>query len=377
MPTNPPDSTLAASRRDRRTNRGNQADQRNDGDDFWGDAGTWADVAPRGRASHDSESGGRLGRWWKSVATAGPTASRTHGTSGPEVAPEVAEDTAAWHDQEDHAAWDVDSWEHDCGDDGWDIEPAPVRGTGIDPLIARLGALIVVVTITASVVMGFTSGSDAGDQLLEGSAANTAIATTETSAGAIGAPTSVGASPATVAPNVADTSEMPPTTAAPDSIPASTAVPTTSAVTRQALLVASESATPGPACGSEYELAAGDYWIRIADEAGVELADLLDVNGATVGTLLVPGRSICLPVGAATPSPPTSVVSYVTRYDIARPDNHPDNHAKPSDRHHGRTNPNDDDGSTTSRCAGVTGRGDHPRGVARRHRGPRPRDRPA
>ena len=61
-----------------------------------------------------------------------------------------------------------------------------------------------------------------------------------------------------------------------------------------------------PPCGDDYELAAGDYWIRIADAADVDLADLLAVNDASVDTVLVPGDSICLPVGASTPAPPTT-----------------------------------------------------------------------
>ncbi len=63
------------------------------------------------------------------------------------------------------------------------------------------------------------------------------------------------------------------------------------------------------ACGNRYELASGDYWIRIADAADVSLADLLDVNDASVDTVLVPGRSICLPVGASTPAPPPTVAT--------------------------------------------------------------------
>jgi LysM repeat protein len=62
-------------------------------------------------------------------------------------------------------------------------------------------------------------------------------------------------------------------------------------------------------CGARYELVAGDYWIRIADASGVSLAELLEVNGASVDTTLVPGRSICLPVGAGTPAPPTTVAT--------------------------------------------------------------------
>ena len=57
-------------------------------------------------------------------------------------------------------------------------------------------------------------------------------------------------------------------------------------------------------CALEYEVVVGDFWIRIADGSGVALADVLAVNDATVSTPLYPGRSICLPDGAALPPPP-------------------------------------------------------------------------
>jgi LysM repeat protein len=77
---------------------------------------------------------------------------------------------------------------------------------------------------------------------------------------------------------------------------------TTATVTPQA-----ESLTDAR-CGAEYEIVAGDFWIRIADGAGVEIADLFAVNDATSDTPLFPGRTICLPVGASTPTspPPTA-----------------------------------------------------------------------
>ena len=57
-------------------------------------------------------------------------------------------------------------------------------------------------------------------------------------------------------------------------------------------------------CALEYEVAVGDFWIRIADGSGAVLADVLAVNDATVSTPLYPGRSICLPDGAMIPPPP-------------------------------------------------------------------------
>ena len=55
-------------------------------------------------------------------------------------------------------------------------------------------------------------------------------------------------------------------------------------------------------CANTYEIVVGDYWVRIADASGTELADLLEANGATNDTMLFPGKTICLPAGAAPPS---------------------------------------------------------------------------
>jgi LysM repeat protein len=83
--------------------------------------------------------------------------------------------------------------------------------------------------------------------------------------------------------------------------------------TASALLEAAPAATvpavTAPACGARYEVVAGDYWIRLADAAGVSLAELLAVNDASVDSGLVPGGSICLPPGAATPAPPSTIVT--------------------------------------------------------------------
>jgi LysM repeat protein len=70
-------------------------------------------------------------------------------------------------------------------------------------------------------------------------------------------------------------------------------------------------AEPDP-CGMRYEIHAGDYWIRIADEAGIRLGELLAANGATTDSLLLPGDQVCLPAGAAMPSPPTTTMPTAT-----------------------------------------------------------------
>jgi LysM repeat protein len=58
-----------------------------------------------------------------------------------------------------------------------------------------------------------------------------------------------------------------------------------------------------PDCANQYTAAAGDYWVRIADSAGLDLDSLLDVNSATADTPIFPGSTICLPGDAAAAAP--------------------------------------------------------------------------
>ncbi|MEP7202277.1 MAG: LysM peptidoglycan-binding domain-containing protein [Ilumatobacteraceae bacterium] len=92
--------------------------------------------------------------------------------------------------------------------------------------------------------------------------------------------------------------------------PAPTA-PTTTApkVTKRA----ATTTTPAPAaaatqaadrsCAMTYTIVKGDAWSSIASRATVSMKSLLAANGATVNTLLLPGKSICLPTGAVVPGP--------------------------------------------------------------------------
>jgi hypothetical protein len=75
---------------------------------------------------------------------------------------------------------------------------------------------------------------------------------------------------------------------------------------------AAATASAEPVCPIEYEVVVGDFWIRIADGAGVTVDDLLELNGAGSGTPLYPGSSICLPAGASTPPPPPPVTTPAT-----------------------------------------------------------------
>ncbi len=67
--------------------------------------------------------------------------------------------------------------------------------------------------------------------------------------------------------------------------------------------------TTTPACAARYTVRAGDSWSWIASSAQISLRSLLNANAATVDTILLPGRSVCLPPGAQTPAPPTTTTT--------------------------------------------------------------------
>ena len=90
----------------------------------------------------------------------------------------------------------------------------------------------------------------------------------------------------------------PPTTAAPVKKKAATTT------TQAPLPTAAQAADQ--ACASNYTIAAGDSWSSIASRAKISMKALLAVNNATVNTLLLPGKNICLPAGAQDPGPPTA-----------------------------------------------------------------------
>ena len=311
-------------------------------DEFWGEQTEWT-AQPRPSSEREGV-GAIIGRWWDGLlgGGAGGTAGarRVHGQPSAGVAHDHAEHDLLERDRADrdraeHASADPD----ELVDDAWEIEPEPqpVRGPGVDPLIARLGVVAVILTLAAPLVVGFTaSGSDSDSALMETIAGDqpaaqvdpiapeptqTAAATESTRA----APdTSPASAPATDA--APETSAQSVPAASTSSAPVAAAAAALEAPTATEPADTAPATTPAttvPACGNRYELAAGDYWIRIADAADVSLADLLEVNDATVDTVLVPGRSICLPVGASTPAPPTTVTATTpsTRAPAAAPTN--------------------------------------------------------
>ena len=269
-------------------------------DEFWGDQAAWSDSPSRHRDAERATSESTTRRWWGALLGSGSTASRTHGVSTRPVAldndgfppsPELEEESTVGDT--------VTEW-----DDEWDIEPTSPPRSGVDPLLARFGMLAVIITLALPVVMGFTSGDDA-DQISDlASEVAAAGATTTIADATTGAAPPVGAIVDPVSdPTLATTTmvEAPTSTVA----DTSSSTKTAAAPAELSAPVATDAPEANP-CGAEYELSAGDYWIRIADAADVRLADLLAVNNATIETVLVPGRSICLPAGAQTPAAPST-----------------------------------------------------------------------
>jgi LysM repeat protein len=128
----------------------------------------------------------------------------------------------------------------------------------------------------------------------------------ETDAPTTLAPTPVPSPPSTEAVTLAATAAPtdPPTTAAPVTKKPVVAKTTTTVAAAAKPAAATQSADK--ACASTYTVVSGDGWSTIASRAQITMKALLAANNATVKTVLLVGKSICLPAGAATPAPPTT-----------------------------------------------------------------------
>jgi LysM repeat protein len=93
----------------------------------------------------------------------------------------------------------------------------------------------------------------------------------------------------------------PPTTAAKAKKKATPKSTTTQATAAPATVTQSADKS----CATTYTIASGDAWSSIASRAKVTMKALLAANNATVSTVLLPGKSICLPAGAVDPGPPS------------------------------------------------------------------------
>jgi LysM repeat protein len=201
----------------------------------------------------------------------------------------------------------------------WDAHWVSTTGderTGIDPRLFRLGAVAVIVTLLVPLLAGLRS---AGGGDLEPVA--TEVVSTElfgdARAGEVGAvdetivdssaPTTVvvfSEDPDPAVDTAQSSSEIVASVDADEAAAAATDVGESDA-TPSADASITEAATPSAQiCATDYDVQVGDFWIRLADGAGVDLAELLEANAATTDTPLYPGSTICLPAGATVPPPP-------------------------------------------------------------------------
>ncbi len=283
---------------------------RTDDNEFWGDSASWSTRDHLDASDASDESAHRLGlgaagRWWRSAGRTGAT--RTHSVGAPAVAVAVPFDDIADgpHDHDpDDAGWD----------EAWELSPSEPPRSGVDPLLARLGGLAVILTLLVPVVLGFAS--DDGETVLSASPATQPIGTANAAASDATTADPIAADPVETvnSADTADTADSPDATSLPAPAPvpsvADAVAPETSAI------VETTSAPPATEtlvdCALDYEVAAGDFWIRIADGSGATLRDILAANGATVSTPLYPGRSICLPAGSEIPSRPAATATSTT-----------------------------------------------------------------
>lgn len=203
---------------------------------------------------------------------------------------------------------------------------SPRRGR--DPFVARVGAIVLIGLLGIPVVAalsgdggGVENQSTGGAAALmtpnDGDGSIALIDPTATTTTLAPPPTAATTAPATEtaaatqAPATqAAATEAPATQAPATTAPATTAAATTAAEQQRAEVLSATAATTAstattePACSGEYEVGAGDYWIGIADRAGVTTRELLAANDATSKTPIYPGSSICLPAGAQDPGPP-------------------------------------------------------------------------
>jgi len=132
------------------------------------------------------------------------------------------------------------------------------------------------------------------------------------------APTAATVAPTAAPTTIAETTTVavtPAPTAAVVVTPAPTEPPTTAAAAKKKVATtttpapaptAAETQSADQACAATYTIVKGDAWSSIASRAKVSMKSLLAANNATVNTLLLPGKNICLPAGAVAPGPPST-----------------------------------------------------------------------
>ena len=216
-----------------------------------------------------------------SVGLVTPPANHSLDLDEPEV---VADPAPSVTDDYSGLTVDTAPW-----DDDWDpAGPVDTRRGAVDPLVAKLGVLAVVLTLVAGIFVS-TRGGGADDSISTAESASTLAADASSNS-------KTQASGGNKKANQGNRSD------AGGAVAADASTDQSAQVAEQAAPAETQAAEVE--CGAEYEVVQGDYWLRLADGSGVSLNKLLSANGAGTDTPLYPGSTICLPEGAATPPPP-------------------------------------------------------------------------
>ena len=286
---------------------------------------------------------------------------RAHGTPRP-AAPSLSDrradasigDLAAGHFDDDH---ELDH-RHDLP--LTPVAPATARlGLGaVDPLLARLGALVLVGVLLVPLALALRPASDerpdtvridtpsdepaiAAGAALDG-ASSAVDATADTAVDGQGQTSATAGSPQTSS-SAADTSVAVASSPASSGAPVSASSGQTSSNDTSGTTASSSASTDNtvgdvaesvdsgianaatvdaaaerlvPECPQTYSAAPGDSWYGIAAAAGITPSALMAENRATVDTVIFAGDDICLPSGATVPTtPPTTAPADTTPTD--------------------------------------------------------------
>jgi hypothetical protein len=349
------------------TNRLDSSPMSTGNDDFWGGQSDWSDRTntqptsrvPRTDASIDpsavplnvgaERAGQRFKRHVSNLFSSGANPTREHGIVRPEAGrPVEVAGSAAPADGMFDDLDDLDDLDYAYGDtavaaptprqgpvaaaelQGWDAEFAPAppatgptKSPGVDPLLMRLGVVALVAALLVPALLSFRGSSTEAliesSSSLSGPTATSNLLPTDTATAEV---------PISAATGQLDPNDLPPAVPVNTQQATVTAAAALSAGPISATQLANPETTPtngsaaleaaaanAPAdrveriCAIDYEVVAGDFWIRLADAAEVALVELFEANGASSSTPIYPGTSICLPAGATTPAPPTTTAA--------------------------------------------------------------------
>lgn len=196
-----------------------------------------------------------------------------------------------------------------------------------NPLLRRIGALMVLLLALGVPVATALRGGDSGNTLGLGDAtaiaAAEATATSETVAVSVDPATGAVVEAVVEAPLVTAAAETGATVAVETAAPAA---PAETAAPELALPAAQPVVAAAPVCVKTYTVALGDGWLRIAQAHSVTLDEVLAANAANVSTFLMVGTTICVPANAvdptttvATTTPPVTQAAstYVAPFSLA------------------------------------------------------------